>query len=147
MSELNIRKAEERDVEAITMLEHVSIPNPWSREMIRKDIVENKMSNYIIAEIDGTPAGFIGFMCVVEQCEITNVAVNPFMREQHIGTVLVKTMLDASIKAGIKHFHLEVRASNEAAIKLYKNCGFEQGGVRREYYSDGEDAILMAKYI
>lgn len=146
MGELVIRKGTEADIGQIAELEILCFARPWSEDAIRADLVENRLATYIVAELDGRIVGYIGFWAVMEECQINNVAVSPLYRRQHIGTVMVDTMVSAVEAAGIKTFTLEVRKSNEAAINLYKNAGFKEEGIRKGYYEDnGEDAVIMWK--
>lgn len=144
MAELVIRKATEKDIEGIEALEKICFKTPWSRDSIKHDIVDNKMATYIVAAIGENIVGYIGVWCIIDEGHITNVAVSPVYRRQHIGTLLVDTLIKSTENAGIVRHTLEVRASNVAAKKLYENFGFKESGVRKGYYEDnGEDAILM----
>ena len=76
------------------------------------------------------------------------MAVSPDYRRLQVGSALIKTMLDVTIKAGIQHHTLEVRAGNEPAKGLYRKFGFEEAGLRKGYYEDnGEDAIIMWRHL
>lgn len=146
MGELIIRKGLSNDIDKIFALEQVCFTSPWTREMIRRDIEENRFGTYIVAELDGNIVGYIGFWSIVDECQIVNVAVSPVLRGQSIGTFLVDTVLSATKDAGIKRWTLEVRAGNEAAKALYRKLGFVEDAVRKDYYDDPkEDAILMSR--
>jgi ribosomal-protein-alanine N-acetyltransferase len=81
---------------------------------------------------------------VADEAEILNIAVRPGLREAGLGSHLLGMILQISAKMGMKAAHLEVRASNVPAQRLYAKFGFEQVGVRPKYYPDtGEDAFLM----
>ena len=117
---------------------------PWSEESFEREIKENHLAFYIVAEVDGALAGYAGLWCIVDEGHITNVAVHPDWRRRHIGEALISVLLEHTLKNGIKSHTLEVRASNDPAISLYKKFGFEPAGLRKNYYEDnGEDAIIM----
>lgn len=144
MPELTIRKGMKNDIDGIALLEKSCFSSPLSADMILKDMTENSMANYIVAELDGVLAGYIGFWCVIEECQINSVAVAPSLRKQHIGTMLLNTCIDAARASGIKRWTLEVRAGNEAAKTLYDRFGFVENGIRKGYYDNPkEDAVLM----
>lgn len=144
MSDLIIRKAEERDLPAIEILEKQCFSVPWSMESLRHDILENEISFYIVAEMDGNVCGYVGIWNIMDEGHITNVAVSPRFRRRHIGEALLDVLISTCEEAGIEGFTLEVRAGNEAARRLYEKKGFREAGVRPKYYEDnGEDAVIM----
>ncbi|MCI7618123.1 MAG: ribosomal protein S18-alanine N-acetyltransferase [Firmicutes bacterium] len=168
MADLIIRKAEEKDVLAIEQIEKQCFAVPWSYESLYKDIVENKLAFYIVAEIaggdgnkadsgeaadgiqcssdaaDGQICGYVGIWKIFEEGHITNVAVAPEFRRKHIGRAMLETLISVTADAGIEKYTLEVRAGNEPAIRLYEGLGFKSAGIRPGYYEDnGEDAVIM----
>ncbi len=146
MSELIVRKATENDVEGILKIEQLSFEKPWTKEMIQYDLAENQACTYIVAEFNGEIIGFVGFMSIVDTSEITNVAVNPLMRRQHIATILIDTLIQSTEDAGIKRWILEVRKNNASARRLYENHGFIVDSIRQDYYDNPkEDAVLMSR--
>ncbi len=144
MADLIIRKAEEKDVLAIEQIEKQCFAVPWSYESLYKDIVENKLAFYIVAEIAGQICGYVGIWKIFEEGHITNVAVAPEFRRKHIGRAMLETLISVTAEAGIEKYTLEVRAGNEPAIRLYEGLGFKSAGIRPGYYEDnGEDAVIM----
>ena len=159
MADLIIRRAEEKDVLAIEQIEKQCFAVPWSYESLHKDIVENGLAFYIVAEIaaeDGSEAaeqsegtagqvcGYVGVWKILDEGHITNVAVAPDYRRMHIGRAMLETLIEVTGEAGIERYTLEVRASNEPAIRLYEGLGFKSEGIRPGYYEDnGEDAVIM----
>ena len=89
-------------------------------------------------------AGFIVARLIAGELHVNNVAVRPEYRRQRIGSRLLETALGVAQRYGAKVAHLEVRAGNEAAQRLYVRCGFRATGRRRNYYrTPTEDAVLM----
>lgn len=147
MAEIFIRKAEEKDLDAIVRLEEQCFVTPWSRESLSYDMMENSLSSYLVADRDGQPAGYVGIWSILDEGHINNVAVSPDCRRQGIGTLLIDALLQEGRKEGITSFTLEVRVGNLPARRLYEKAGFEEAGIRRGYYEDnGEDAIIMWRY-
>lgn len=145
--ELIIRRAEERDLEAIADMETVCFPqDPWSYDAFYNEIVENDKTIYLIAEAGGEPAGYMGVWEILDEGHITNVAVSPAFRRKHIGESLIGEILRMTSEDGITSWTLEVRVDNEPAIRLYEKMGFRREGIRRKYYAyDGTDALIMWK--
>ena len=144
MAQLIIRQAEERDIMAIEGLEQVCFSDPWSYESLEHDILNNKLSFYIVAEVEGVVCGYVGIWNIVDEGHITNVAVSPDYRRKHIASNMLDVLIASCQEAGVERFTLEVRAGNEPAKALYAGKGFKEIGVRKGYYQDnGEDAIIM----
>jgi ribosomal-protein-alanine N-acetyltransferase len=144
MAQLIIRQAEERDILAIEGLEQVCFSDPWSYESLEHDILNNKLSFYIVAEVEGVVCGYVGIWNIVDEGHITNVAVSPDYRRKHIASNMLDVLIASCQEAGVERFTLEVRAGNEPAKALYAGKGFKEISVRKGYYQDnGEDAIIM----
>ena len=144
MAQLIIRQAEERDIMAIEGLEQVCFSDPWSYESLEHDILNNKLSFYIVAEVEGVVCGYVGIWNIVDEGHITNVAVSPDYRRKHIASNMLDVLIASCEEAGVERFTLEVRAGNEPAKALYAGKGFKEISVRKGYYQDnGEDAIIM----
>lgn len=144
MNNLVIRQAGEWDIDAISSLEKICFTVPWSRDSIARELTENDMAFYIVAELNGQVVGYAGMWHIVDEAHITNVAVLPEQRNKHIATAIIAVMIQFSEEKGIRRFTLEVRSSNEPAKALYRNFGFKEEGLRKGYYEDnGEDAVIM----
>lgn len=142
--DLIVRLAEERDIIPMAEMDILCFSAPWSEESFRKEITENHLAFYIVAEISGRMVGYAGLWGIVDEGHITNVAVHPDFRRKGIGEALITVLLSHTREKGIVSHTLEVRASNDAAISLYLKFGFEPAGLRKNYYEDnGEDAIIM----
>ena len=142
--DLIVRRAEEKDIKPMAEMDILCFSAPWSEVSFEKEIKENHLALYIVAEIGDRMVGYAGLWCIVDEGHITNVAVHPDFRRRGIGEALVTVLLEHTVKKGILSHTLEVRASNEAAISLYTKFGFQPAGLRKNYYEDnGEDAIIM----
>jgi ribosomal-protein-alanine N-acetyltransferase len=131
------------DLEQVFAIEEESFSDPWSEEDFRSALLDEK-NDYLVAEAKGQVAGYCGFWGVVGEGDIFNVAVKKEFRRQHIGEAMLKELLRRGMARGITSFTLEVRGSNEAAIRLYESLGFVKEGIRKEFYSKPkEDAVIM----
>lgn len=144
MGQLIIRLANREDPPYLAAIDKECFSDPWSEESFRQEIEEHKLAVYLVAEVDGERAGYVGMWQIVDEGHITNVAVLPKYRGKHVASAILSVFFEIGKNAGLKAYTLEVRKSNEAAKALYKKFGFEESGVRPGYYPDNhEDAIIM----
>ena len=138
-----IRTMSERDSSAVWELEKKCFSVPWSEESIRAMFSEKGYWN-LTARDDGSLVGYIGMKAVLDEADITNVAVDPDRRRQGIGKMLLRELLAKAGELGIRRIFLEVRVSNTAARALYEQAGFRTVDVRKNYYEKPkEDAYIM----
>lgn len=131
------------DVQAVYDLSKACFSTPWSLESLAKELA-NPVAVYEIAEIEGKIIGYGGLWCVMDEGEITNIAVDPEHRKQGIGEAVLKALLNAGQMRNLRVIHLEVRSSNVAARRLYEKFGFESISIRKNYYKQPiEDAVIM----
>ncbi|PKM92771.1 MAG: ribosomal-protein-alanine N-acetyltransferase, partial [Elusimicrobia bacterium HGW-Elusimicrobia-4] len=102
-------------------------------------------SNFFAVVEDSEIAGYICLWTVSDEAQITNITVKEKFRKKSIGSKLMKYIIDISYAMKIKKMFLEVRASNYPALKLYEKFGFKKIGVRKKYYSNSDDAVVMTK--
>ncbi len=147
MADVIIRQAELGDVDDIYEIEKLCFPDPWSRGSIRYELEENQSAFYIVAEHSGHVVGYAGLWWILDEGHITNVAVKPGYRNRKIAEGIIRTLIDHTVAEGIGHHTLEVRRSNEPAIRLYEKFGFQVEGVRKGYYAfENEDALIMWRH-
>lgn len=90
--------------------------------------------------------GLLGVGClwaILEEAHITTMAIEPTRQRQKLGQLLLCQLLQASRQRGLTRATLEVRASNQKALNLYEKFGFKEAGIRKRYYSDGENARIL----
>ena len=131
------------DADAVAAIEEKSFAMPWKRDDFWRE-AKNDLAAYIVGELDGKVVAYAGAWVSFNQAEVMSVAVVPELRGQGVGTILFGELIKAVKARGATAITLEVRPSNEAAIKLYKNFGLKSVGRRKGYYLDnGEDALIM----
>ena len=141
-----IRKMEEKDIHGVMEIEKDSFAIPWERESFLLEITKNQLAKYIVAEIDNLLVGYGGIWLIIDEGHITNIAVISDYRGKGVGKKLVEGLIALCQYHGISRMTLEVRVSNIVAQNLYKSYGFEEAGIRPNYYADeNEDAIIMWK--
>ena len=147
MSEIELRRLELRDLNAIEEIERSSYPTPWSRSMFASELA--KPSSLCLGAFEGEAPRLIGYLIIsryVDAWHVMNVAVAPSHRRQGIASLLLNRLFELTAGRSRRGYTLEVRVSNEGAIKLYEELGFCPRGVRRGYYTDNrEDALIMWK--
>ena len=134
------------DIDQVCEIENLSFAIPWSRESFESELSQNNLARYIVAKVNGKVVAYGGMWIILDEGHITNIAVHPDYRGQKIGEKLVEALLREAKESNAERITLEVRASNDAARKLYQKQGFTDGGIRKGYYGDNrEDAIIMWK--
>jgi ribosomal-protein-alanine N-acetyltransferase len=135
------------DLPAVLEIENLSFPIPWSLSSFRYELVENPYASLFGARVPG-PAGIVAFACVWvidQEMKINNIAVHPEWRGRGIGGQVLEHLLEFALRQGCVEATLEVRPSNEVALRMYARAGFSPAGRRKAYYSDThEDALVMS---
>ncbi|MFZ5354317.1 MAG: tRNA (adenosine(37)-N6)-threonylcarbamoyltransferase complex dimerization subunit type 1 TsaB [Bacillota bacterium] len=141
-----IRNMTSEDIVPVHEIEVLSFKTPWSKEAFTEEIHKNNLAKYVVAQIDDRVVGYGGMWQILDEGHITNIAVHPDYRKHKIGEKIVQALIQKAKDLNINRLTLEVRASNDAAIGLYRKLGFTDCGIRKGYYYDtGEDAIIMWK--
>ena len=144
---LEFRKLKLRDLNAIEEIERVSYPTPWSRSMFAGELA--KPSSICLGAIDSDANLLVGYLIIsryVDAWHVMNIAIADGYRRRGIASKLMERLFEITSRDGRRGYTLEVRVSNEAAIRLYESLGFRARGVRRGYYTDNrEDALIMWK--
>jgi ribosomal-protein-alanine N-acetyltransferase len=145
---LSIRRATLEDLDRILDVDAACFSRPWSAISFRSLIAADHVV-FLVAEIreGGGAADVVGhgtLMRMADEAELATLAVAPEQRGRGIGGELLDRLLRAALDMGVRSVFLEVRASNEGAIALYRVRGFRHVGVRRQYYDrPPEDALVL----
>lgn len=143
MKNITIRKLKPEDVFAAAELERKIFTRPWSCQGFL-DAIAGERNIFLVAEEGSEILGYCGMYCAADEGEITNVAVDASVRRQQVGKKLMERLLKEAKAAGIRTVLLEVRISNEAAIRLYEGFGFSVCGIRKGFYdAPREDGYVM----
>ena len=135
----------ERDLDGVLAVEAESFTHPWTREMYAWELQNRSVCHiYVVRTPECAVVGFCAFWLVFDEIHINNVALLPAYRGQGIGTSLMQHVLDEGQRLGARRATLEVRASNQAARRLYERLGFYVAATRRNYYTHPvEDALIL----
>ena len=146
METVIIRNAEEKDLEQIEALEQACFSRPWPIDMLRRQLPSDR-HEFLVAVRGEEVLGYIGMLHVMDEGYISNVAVKEPARRNGVGSKLVEAMMRRCEALSLLFVTLEVRASNEPAIRLYDSFSFVPVGRRKGYYdAPKEDAVLMTRY-
>jgi ribosomal-protein-alanine N-acetyltransferase len=134
-----------QDLDAVAALEAACFTNPWTREMLEREVRESGVGRvYILRDPSGGVAAFCSCWMVVDELHINTIAVDPVRRRSGLATSLMRQVMEEGARSGATKATLEVRASNVAARQLYAKLGFIESGVRTLYYTQpDEDAIIL----
>lgn len=146
MDDITILPFSPEHVDGIFTISNLSFKTPWSRESIEKEL-ENDIARYVVAIKNNLVIGYGGAWLILDEGQITNIAVHPEFRGLGVSHLLLDALIEVCALEGITAMTLEVRKSNFAAQNLYKKHGFVEEGIRKNYYlAPIEDGIIMWKY-
>lgn len=140
---ITIRKAQKIDIDRICELEKITFPDdPWPR-FIFEEVLEHPKQSFYAATTDDSVVGYIIFWKILDEVHILNLCVAKEKRHKGIGKKLFNYCLSCFPKGEVISYSLEVRKSNTIAQEFYKKLGFKEAFVRKNYYKNHEDAIIM----
>ena len=148
----HLRTLTTADIPALLAIERFSFPTAKSEAMYAYELTQNKLAHYqALTRLETGEAekflGYAGDWIIAGEFHISMLAVDPALRRQGLGQLLLLNILFQALEKKASLVTLEVRVSNEAAQKLYQKYRFEEVRIRRRYYRDtGEDAIVMAVF-
>ena len=132
-------------VAQVAELEKLCFRDPWSENSVVSEL-KNALSLWLVAVDGERVAGYVGSQTVMDESDMMNVAVHPDYRKQGIATALILGLVEELRKKGSHCLTLEVRASNENAISVYRKLAFQEVGRRKNYYRNPrEDALILRK--
>ncbi len=138
---LSIRPMQEKDLDRVMQIEQRTFPNPWRRSFFLADM-HRQDALCVIAENENGVAGYL-VAWGRNEVHIANIAIAAELRNQGIGTELMKRALEFAKQQAAENVYLEVRVSNTGAQRFYRRFGFIPTYIRKGYYENGEDAIVM----
>lgn len=140
-----VREMLTEDLEQVMEIENALFSVPWTKEGFFTYLIKSD-ALFLVAEEKGEILGYCGVLMVLDEGDITNVAVKASRQGEGIGGLLVNSLILLVRERGVTTLHLEVRESNARAIRLYERAGFVRDGVRKNYYTEPlEHAVLMSR--
>ena len=141
---LAIDRMREDDIPIVQAIEKEIFLTPWPKNAYHRELSQNRQASYIVLREDGEIVGYGGLWKVFHEAHVTTVGVRARDQNKGYGRGLFAALIQRAYALGARWITLEVRPSNEHAIRLYEAFGFKAIGRRRGYYTDnGEDALIM----
>lgn len=141
---MRIRPIKADDIHQVICIEHESFQHPYPADVITF-LYEKYGDTFLVAEQGGTILGYIAGITSWREGHIVSLAVLPTWRNKGIASELVEELCHVFRNHSKRRVKLEVRVNNRAAINLYGKLGFEKQRIVKNYYENGEDAVMMKK--
>lgn len=138
-----------RALREVVSIESTAYPTPWTKKVFESELrqVADGTRYYVVARRDGDIVGYAGLWIVDDpdgnQAHVTNIVTASDARRTGVASALLRHLASVAIERGAVAWTLEVRASNAGAQELYRRFGFAPAGIRKRYYDNTEDAIVM----
>ena len=138
------RLADERDLDLVAALEAASFTNPWTRDMLERELRSSPAARvYVLRTPAARVAAFCSCWVIADELHINTLAVDTRYRRTGLATTLLRRVFAELAGEGVTAATLEVRRSNSAALALYDRLGFSIEGFRPAYYSHPEEDALV----
>lgn len=142
-SEIEISEMQPQDVREVALLEKEIFSMPWSENGFLTSL-QSEDTLYLVVRKKHELIGYCGFLQSFDEADITNVAVSPAYRGKGVGYAMLAELMRRGRERGVARYTLEVRTGNVFAIRLYHRLGFEDAGIRKNFYEKPrEDALIM----
>lgn len=147
LNSLVIEKMKQEDLDQVMEIEEKSFSDPWDRSFFSQDI-DNPSALPLVAKVSERVTGYVCLWKMLDEIQITNIAVSPHMRRRGIGKQMMEKMLRKAQEEDYRRITLDVRISNQPGIGLYEKFGFREAGRRKNYYRQPpEDALILEKVL
>ncbi len=148
----------ESDVATVQEIEREIFATPWPRNAYYRELASRASAHYVVlrkegveaparfrgADFDPTIIGYGGMWRMYDEAHVTTIGVRRDLHHAGYGRILFAGLVQAAYDMGAKWITLEVRTTNDNAMRMYEGFGFKVIGRRKGYYTDnGEDAIVM----
>ena len=144
MEKFKIEIMTNEDLENIKDILQTEFDEFWTYEILQQELLSNN-SKYIVAKsLDNIIVGFAGIKIILDTAELMNIVTKKSFRANGIGKLMLEYLINMCKKEKIKTLNLEVNSQNTIAINLYKKYNFKEVGLRKKYYNNTYDAILMS---
>jgi ribosomal-protein-alanine N-acetyltransferase len=134
-----------RHLRKVLEIEEQLYPRPWTNQTYVSELSQMRAGNryYLVAYVGDTMVGYAGLMFAADDAHVTNIAVDPAWQGRGVATEMMLDLVLLAHDRGCVAMTLEVRHTNVVAQNLYRRFGFVPAGVRKRYYENTDDAIVM----
>lgn len=147
-SKINFRPMSEADIERVGFIEKDAYEFPWTLDLFQDCVKIGYCCS--VLEQDGKVLGYGVMYAAAQEAHILNICITPDLHNNGLGQVLLDHLLDLATAQSASVIFLEVRPSNQPALKIYRRAGFSIVGQRRDYYPTKfgrEDALVLVKQL
>jgi [ribosomal protein S18]-alanine N-acetyltransferase len=147
--QLAIEPMRESDIPTVQEIERHIFATPWPRNAYYRELSSRSSAYYVVLRrwtgpVPGEVVGYAGMWRMYDEAHVTTIGVRRDKQGSGYGRVIFAGLVQAAYEMGAKWMTLEVRASNDTAMRMYEGFGFKVIGRRKGYYTDnGEDALVM----
>lgn len=142
--QIKISKMNIDDLNKISPVLLTEFDDFWNYNILKSEL-ENENSKYIVAKNNDEIVGFAGIWISIDEAHVTNIVTKKDLRKNGIGSTLLEELINLSKNLNLVSITLEVNENNLDAIKLYEKFGFEKLGIRKKYYNNTDNALIMTK--
>jgi len=137
------------DMDFLVTLDSLIFKSHWNRKQWQDEVsnLSNQVEIVYTKASDGIPVGFLSFGRSGNDVELKKVGVLQEYRRQGIGFYLLEYLIDLAVKSGNYNIFIETPVTNLKAIKLYEKLSFHRVSIRRKYYNNKVDALIMQKEV
>jgi ribosomal-protein-alanine N-acetyltransferase len=145
---IEVSPMQRADLEEVLEIEHHAFRSPWSRQIFLEELEREWAYLDVLRERQRDGASLVVAFCnhwlVRDEVHLLNIATHPDHRRRGHARALMGHLVDFASRHRCRYVTLEVRRSNQGAIDLYRQFGFQAVGIRPKYYvEDQEDAVVM----
>ena len=142
IDEPRIRLGSLADLNSIFNVENTAfLTDSWSIKMIKLEFFKNSLNKSYVLELNGKIIGYAFITIIKFEIHLNRIAIDPNYQQKGFGLQLLNKILEQNSKN--KSVFLELKYSNISALKLYRKVGFKKYNIRKNYYSNNNDALLM----
>lgn len=142
---MEISKMTMLDLESISSILESDFDDFWNYNILKSEL-QNPNCIYLVCKVQSEIVGFAGISIILDIAELNNIVIKKSFRGQGLSSALLNDLIKIAKSNNCSKINLEVSVSNTIAINLYKKFGFEEVGLRKNYYN-GQDALLFTKYL
>lgn len=146
LTNLSIIKMSIQDLDDLKDYLSTDFDEFWDYDTLKSEL-SSPFSSYFVAKQNNQIVGFAGIKFILDEAELMNIVTKKSERNKKIATQLLNYLIEFCKSNKKNLINLEVNAKNSIAINFYKKYNFKQIGLRKKYYNDVDDAILMTLYL
>lgn len=146
MINIEISKMKPDDIILIQKDFNLKFDKFWTVHILQEDL-ENENSRYIVAKHKDEIVGIAGIKIILDEANIMNIVTRVDRRNLGIASSLLSKLINLAQDSKCSTLTLEVNENNLVAIHLYEKFGFERIGLRKKYYNNTDNAIIMTRRI